>query len=204
MMSADADAVCGAEPTAAARRSGSTAATVTGREAGTLASAPSSSRSRSCAKGPTFRTFSWSLDGGPSEPWSAVVAESYVNGVSTRKVERVAQAMGIDRLSKSRVSEMAQTLDATVEAFRNRPLECRSLSLPLARCPGDQEPGGRPHRQCRGGASHRRQRRGLPRDPGCRRDYLRRRCRLAGFLEEVSSAGVLPVSRSWSPTPTRA
>ena len=53
----------------------------------------------------------------------AVVAESYVNGVSTRKVDRVAQAMGIDRLSKSRVSEMAQSLDEMVEAFRNRPLE---------------------------------------------------------------------------------
>ena len=53
----------------------------------------------------------------------AVVAESYVNGVSTRKVDRVAKAMGIDRLSKSRVSEMAQSLDEMVEAFRNRPLQ---------------------------------------------------------------------------------
>ncbi len=53
----------------------------------------------------------------------SVVAESYVNGVSTRKVERVAQAMGIEQLSKSRVSEMAKTLDGSVEAFRNRPLD---------------------------------------------------------------------------------
>jgi len=53
----------------------------------------------------------------------AVVAESYVNGVSTRKVDRVAKAMGIDRLSKSRVSEMAQSLDEMVETFRNRPLQ---------------------------------------------------------------------------------
>lgn len=53
----------------------------------------------------------------------SVVAESYVNGVSTRKVDRVAKAMGIDQLSKSRVSEMAQSLDEMVEAFRNRPLE---------------------------------------------------------------------------------
>lgn len=53
----------------------------------------------------------------------SVVAESYVNGVSTRKVDRVAQAMGIDRISKSRVSEMAQSLDGMVEAFRNRPLD---------------------------------------------------------------------------------
>jgi transposase-like protein len=53
----------------------------------------------------------------------SVVAESYVNGVSTRKVDRVAKAMGIDGLSKSRVSEMAQSLDEMVEAFRNRPLQ---------------------------------------------------------------------------------
>lgn len=53
----------------------------------------------------------------------SVVAESYVNGVSTRKVERVAKAMGIEQLSKSRVSEMARTLDGSVEAFRNRPLD---------------------------------------------------------------------------------
>ncbi|MFQ5528617.1 MAG: IS256 family transposase, partial [Thermoanaerobaculia bacterium] len=53
----------------------------------------------------------------------SVVAESYVNGVSTRKVERVAKAMGIEQLSKSRVSEMAKTLDGSVEAFRNRPLD---------------------------------------------------------------------------------
>ena len=52
----------------------------------------------------------------------SVVAESYVNGVSTRKVERVAEAMGIAQLSKSRVSEMAKTLDGSVEAFRHRPL----------------------------------------------------------------------------------
>ena len=51
------------------------------------------------------------------------MAESYVNGVSTRKVERVAQAMGIEQLSKSRVSEMAKSLDGSVEAFRNRPLD---------------------------------------------------------------------------------
>ena len=49
------------------------------------------------------------------------MAESYVNGVSTRKVDRVAKAMGIDGLSKSRVSEMAQSLDEMVEAFRGHP-----------------------------------------------------------------------------------
>ncbi len=53
----------------------------------------------------------------------AVVAQCYLEGVSTRRVEDVARALGIERLSKSQVSDMARSLDATVEAFRNRPLD---------------------------------------------------------------------------------
>jgi hypothetical protein len=51
----------------------------------------------------------------------AVVAECYVQGVSTRRVEKLVQALGIERLSKSQVSRMAKELDAEVAAFRNRP-----------------------------------------------------------------------------------
>lgn len=53
----------------------------------------------------------------------AVVAQCYLEGVSTRRVEDVARALGIERLSKSQVSEMARSLDAMVEAFRSRPLD---------------------------------------------------------------------------------
>lgn len=53
----------------------------------------------------------------------AVVAECYVLGVSTRKVEGIAQRMGIQGLSKSQVSEMSKSLDAGVETFRTRPLD---------------------------------------------------------------------------------
>src|SRR5438477_5562502 len=53
----------------------------------------------------------------------AVVAQCYLEGVSTRRVEDVARAMGIERLSKSQVSEMAKTLDAMVDSFRSRPLD---------------------------------------------------------------------------------
>ncbi len=53
----------------------------------------------------------------------AVVAQCYLEGVSTRRVEDVARALGIERLSKSQVSEMAKSLDAMVEAFRSRPLD---------------------------------------------------------------------------------
>jgi putative transposase len=53
----------------------------------------------------------------------AVVAECYVRGVSTRRVEGLVQALGIEGLSKSQVSRMAKELDAEVAAFRNRPLD---------------------------------------------------------------------------------
>lgn len=53
----------------------------------------------------------------------AVVAESYVLGVSTRKVEDLVQTLGITRMSKSQVSELAKSLDTTVARFRERPLD---------------------------------------------------------------------------------
>jgi transposase-like protein len=53
----------------------------------------------------------------------SVVAEAYVQGVSTRKVEALVQSLGIAGLSKSEVSRMAASLDAQVEAFRTRRLD---------------------------------------------------------------------------------
>ena len=53
----------------------------------------------------------------------SVVATSYLLGVSTRRVEKLVEQLGVASLSKSQVSEMAQHLDAQVEAFRNRPLD---------------------------------------------------------------------------------
>ncbi len=53
----------------------------------------------------------------------AVVAEAYLAGVSTRRVESVVQAMGVERISKSQVSELAKSLDGMVDDFRNRPLD---------------------------------------------------------------------------------
>jgi len=52
-----------------------------------------------------------------------VVATSYLLGVSTRRMEKLVETLGITRLSKSQVSEMARDLDAQVEAFRTRPLD---------------------------------------------------------------------------------
>jgi transposase-like protein len=53
----------------------------------------------------------------------SVVATSYLLGVSTRRMEKLVATLGIDRLSKSQVSQMAKDLDAQVEAFRTRPLD---------------------------------------------------------------------------------
>jgi transposase-like protein len=53
----------------------------------------------------------------------AVVAECYVRGVSTRRVDGLVKTLGIESLSKSQVSRMAAELDAVVAEFRNRPLD---------------------------------------------------------------------------------
>jgi putative transposase len=55
----------------------------------------------------------------------AVVQEAYVNGVSTRKVDRLVEQMGLQGLSKDQVSRMCAGLDEQVKAFRDRPLEGR-------------------------------------------------------------------------------
>ena len=52
-----------------------------------------------------------------------VIAECYVRGVSTRRVDGLVKTLGIDGISKSQVSAMAKSLDPLVEAFRNRPLD---------------------------------------------------------------------------------
>jgi putative transposase len=52
-----------------------------------------------------------------------VVAEAYVRGVSTRRVEGLVETLGIASLSKSQVSELARDLDTMVADFRGRPLD---------------------------------------------------------------------------------
>ena len=51
-----------------------------------------------------------------------VVQEAYVHGVSTRKVDDLVKALGLDGISKSEVSRICAELDPVVEAFRTRPL----------------------------------------------------------------------------------
>ena len=53
----------------------------------------------------------------------AVIQQAYVEGVSTRRVEDLVQALGCDGISKSQVSRICGALDAQVQAFRERPLD---------------------------------------------------------------------------------
>ena len=52
-----------------------------------------------------------------------VVAEAYVRGVSTRRVEGLVETLGVASLAKSPVSELAKDLDGMVADFKNRPLD---------------------------------------------------------------------------------
>ena len=51
-----------------------------------------------------------------------VIQEAYVQGVSTRKMEKLAKRLGIEGISRSQVSEMTKGLNEQAEEFRNRPL----------------------------------------------------------------------------------
>jgi putative transposase len=53
----------------------------------------------------------------------AVIQTAYVEGVSTRKVDDLVQALGLTGIDKSKVSRICKELDEAVAAFRNRPLE---------------------------------------------------------------------------------
>jgi transposase-like protein len=52
----------------------------------------------------------------------SVIQEAWVHGVSTRKVDDLLKALGIDGISKSEVSRICSELDAEIEAFRQRPI----------------------------------------------------------------------------------
>jgi transposase-like protein len=53
----------------------------------------------------------------------SVIADAYLAGVSTRRVEKLVQQLGVDRMSRSQVSRLASSLDQVVEEFRTRPLD---------------------------------------------------------------------------------
>jgi putative transposase len=73
----------------------------------------------------------------------AVVQEAYVNGVSTRRVDRLVEQLGIASMSKDQVSRLCRGLDEHVRIFRERPLEGRYPYVWLdAKVERVREPGG--------------------------------------------------------------
>jgi len=67
----------------------------------------------------------WLLERGrPAEQaLVAVIIEAYVNGVSTRKMDRVVRELGLEHIDKSAVSRICKGLDERVKSFQERPLE---------------------------------------------------------------------------------
>src|SRR5215208_4801565 len=53
----------------------------------------------------------------------AVIVEAYVKGVSTRKVDDLVRALGMDGISRSEVSRITKSLDSEVKAFLARPID---------------------------------------------------------------------------------
>lgn len=54
---------------------------------------------------------------------TAVIQEAYIQGISTRSVDDLVQAMGMSGISKSQVSRLCEEIDVRVKAFLDRPIE---------------------------------------------------------------------------------
>ena len=121
LMSAEADAVCGAaygtsSPDRSNRRNGYRAREFDTR-AGTLDLAIPKLRT-----GTYFPEWLLERRKRAERALTSVIATCYLLGVSTRRMDKLVQSLGITGLSKSQVSEMAKDLDEHVEQFRTRSL----------------------------------------------------------------------------------
>lgn len=112
----------------------------------------------------------------------SVVATSYLLGVSTRRMERLVETLGITRLSKSQVSVMARELDEVVADFRSRPLDQGPYTFLAADALTMKVREGGPGRTSARTDRDWSQRRRAPRGPRHRRHFRRRRRRLADVL----------------------
>ena len=96
-----------------------------------------------------------------------MVADAYLAGVSTRRMDKLIGTLGINSLSKSQVSRMAAELDEHVASFRNRPLgDAGPFIFVAADALTLTSPRRRSRGQCGGPDSHWGQRRRTPRSPG--------------------------------------
>jgi len=54
---------------------------------------------------------------------TAVIQEAYIQGISTRSVDDLVKALGMEGISKSQVSRLCGEIDERVQAFLTRPIE---------------------------------------------------------------------------------
>ncbi|CAM5697602.1 hypothetical protein SGRIM128S_00383 [Streptomyces griseomycini] len=140
----------------------------------------------------------------PKQALISVVATACLLGVSTRRVEELAESLGVTRLLKSQVSAMAKHLRPAGHRLPQPAARHRPPHLRLGRRPDPEGPRRRPHhrrpRPGRGG----RQRRRAPRDPRPGRRHRRGRAPAGSPSCAPSSSGPCPASSSSSPTPAPA
>ena len=110
---------------------------------------------------------------------AAVVAEAYVLAVSTRRVERLVETLGITGISKCQVSELAKSLDEAVAGFRGR-LDSGRYRHIQADALALTGPCGWPDRPSRGPGRDRGEPRRPARDPGPRGGHRQGRRIVAG------------------------
>src|SRR5436189_481792 len=122
LMSADADAVCGAgygerSPERVNRRNGYRERDWDTRVGSIELAVPK------LREGSYFPDWLLQPRRRAEQAFVSVIADAYLAGVSTRRVEKLVQQLGVERMSKSQVSRLAKSLDAIVEDFRTRPLD---------------------------------------------------------------------------------
>ena len=146
LMSADADAVCGAgygerSPERVNRRNGYRERDWDTRVGSIELAVPK------LREGSYFPDWLLQPRRRAEQAFVSVIADAYLAGVSTRRVEKLVQQLGVERMSKSQVSRLAQSLDQIVEDFRTRPLDGAPYAVRDAGRAGREVPRGRPHRQ---------------------------------------------------------
>jgi putative transposase len=122
LMSADADAVCGAgwgerSPERVNRRNGYRERDWDTRVGSIELAVPK------LREGSYFPDWLLQPRRRAEQAFVSVIADAYLAGVSTRRVEKLVRQLGVERMSKSQVSRLAKSLDGIVEDFRTRPLD---------------------------------------------------------------------------------
>jgi len=122
LMSADADAVCGAgygerSPERVNRRNGYRERDWDTRVGSIELAVPK------LREGSYFPDWLLQPRWRAEQAFVSVIADASLAGVSTRRVEKLVQQLGVERMSKSQVSRLAKSLDQIVEDFRTRPLD---------------------------------------------------------------------------------